>query len=496
MTSLWLDRDLPTHPLPENGREFDVLVIGAGLTGLTTALLLCRAGLAVGVVEASRVGAGTTGHSTAKVSLLQGTRVSTIRRRHSAEIVRQYVDANTEGQMWLRHYCEENGVPHQLRNAYTYAATTEGLPAVRAELAATQEAGLPTTWVTDTELPYPVEGAVALADQAQIDPLDVLTTMAADVRRRGGTIYQGARVRSVDPGRPVTVRTDDATLRAGRVVLATGIPIMDRGGFWARLQPLRSYAAAFRYPGPVPQGMYLSADSPTRSLRSAPRADGDRLLVGGNGHVVGRQRHAAQQVEDLTAWTRRWFPGAELTHTWSAQDYHADHELPFVGPLTPADEKIMVATGFDKWGMTLAVASALALSSRILGGRTDWADALQAWTRRELSGTPTAIKANLQVGAHLLGGWAGSLTTRGQQPPPAEGTGRVERRGLTPTAVSTVDGHTRQRSAVCTHLGGVLAWNDAECSWDCPLHGSRFAPDGRVLEGPATTDLPEGPARP
>lgn len=491
MTSLWLDRPLPTHPRPENGREFDVLVIGAGLTGLTTALLLSRAGLAVGVVEASRIGGGTTGHTTAKVSLLQGTRLSTIRKRHSAAIARRYVEANTEGQMWLRHYCEENGVGYQLRTAYTYATTESGAGSARAELTATQEAGLPTTWVTDTELPYPVTGAVQLPDQAQIDPLDVLQAMTADLLQRGGTVYQGSRVRAVEPGHPVTVRTDDATLRAGRVVLATGIPIMDRGGFWARLQPMRSYAVAFSHPGPVPQGMYLSADSPGRSVRSVPRGDGDRLLIGGNGHVVGRERHTAAQVDDLVSWTRRWFPGAELTHRWSAQDYHADHELPFVGPLTPTDDKILLATGFDKWGMTLAVASALALSGRILGGRMDWAEALQSWTTREFAGAPSAIASNLQVGTHLVGGWAGSLVRREDPRPPAEGSGRVERQGLTPTAISTVDGRTLRRSAVCTHLGGVLAWNDAECSWDCPLHGSRFAPDGAVLEGPATKDLSE-----
>lgn len=491
MTSLWLDRPLPSHPLPENGRDFDTLVIGAGLTGLTTALLLSRAGQAVGVVEASRVGAGTTGHTTAKVSLLQGTRLSTIRSRHSAEIARQYVEANTEGQMWLRRYCEENGVPYQLRSAYSYAAGEDGLPSVQAELRATHEAGLPTTWVTDTELPFPIAGAVQLAEQAQIDPLDVLTAMVDDLQRRGGVIFEGARVRSVDPGTPVTVHTDDATLRAGRVVLATGTPIMDRGGFWARLQPLRSYAVAFQHPGPVPQGMYLSADSPSRSVRSVPRTGGDVLLIGGNGHVVGRQRHTTGQVQDLTDWTRRWFPGAEPTHRWSAQDYHADHELPFVGPLTPTDDTILVATGFDKWGMTLAVASALALSSRVLGGRTDWAEALQSWTRRELAGAPTALKSNLQVGARLIGGWAAAMLTHEDQRAPAENAGRVERQGLVPTAVSTVDGRTVRRSAVCTHLGGVLDWNDAECSWDCPLHGSRFSPDGRVLEGPATKDLPE-----
>ena len=197
MTSLWLDRTIPDYPAPQDGAEYDIVVVGAGLTGLTTALL-ARAGRSVAVVEARHLGAGTTGNTTAKVSLLQGTRLSAIRRRHSDPIVRQYVEANSEGQAWLRRYCEEHSVPMQSRLAYTYAATENGIAAVQRELEAAQAAGLDVRWVTDTELPYPVRGAVELADQAQIDPLDVLTAMASDLLGRPGcVIYQGARVRSV-----------------------------------------------------------------------------------------------------------------------------------------------------------------------------------------------------------------------------------------------------------------------------------------------------------
>ena len=207
MTSLWLDRALPEFAPPENGRTFDVLVIGAGLTGLTTALLLARAGRSVGVVEARHLGAGTTGNTTAKVSLLQGTRLSSIRRRHSDEILRHYVQANAEGQAWLRRYCTDHSIDVQSRSAYTYAATDAGVPALHRELAAARAAGLGATLITETELPYRVKAAVQLADQAQVDPIDVLTEMSLDLINRGGVIYQGARVRSVNPGRPATVRS-------------------------------------------------------------------------------------------------------------------------------------------------------------------------------------------------------------------------------------------------------------------------------------------------
>lgn len=162
---------------------------------------------------------------------------------------------------------------------------------------------------------------------------------------------------------------DEPVVAAKQCVLATGAPILDRGGFFARLKPQRSYCTAFTVPTPPPRAMYLSADSPSRSVRYAPTRDGERVIVGGNGHVVGRGAEAAA-VADLVAWTKLHFPGAELTHVWSAQDYEPVHELPFVGPLLPRSESLFVATGFAKWGMTNGVAAALLLAKRLLGGTT------------------------------------------------------------------------------------------------------------------------------
>lgn len=173
---------------------------------------------------------------------------------------------------------------------------------------------------------------------------------------------------------------DEFTVHSRQCVLATGIPILDRGGFFARLKPHRSYCMAYKVPGNLTRGMYLSADSPTRSVRYAPTADGERLIVGGAGHPVGREKSPSCSVSDLDAWAKQHYPGAMQTHYWSAQDYTPDDELPFVGPILPGDNKIFVATGFDKWGMTNGAAAALALSGRILGGRMEWADAFASWS--------------------------------------------------------------------------------------------------------------------
>jgi nitrite reductase/ring-hydroxylating ferredoxin subunit len=303
-------------------------------------------------------------------------------------------------------------------------------------------------------------------------------------------VFDTTRVRSIQTGSDVAIVTDKGVVSAGQLVLATGIPVLDRGGYFARVEPLRSYALAFDV-AECPSGMYLSADSPTRSLRSLPRDGRDLLLIGGNGHVVGRRPHTSELVDDLVSWTTQHFPGATLTHSWSAQDYASIDALPYIGSLTPGGDRCFVATGFDKWGMTNAVAAALALSSRILGGNTDWADALDSWRLRELGGLPSAARLNGSVALHMAQGWVRAALNTAETGTPPEGQGFVQRDGLQPVAVCTVGGLTRRFSAVCPHLGGIVSWNDAEQSWDCPLHGSRFSSDGDVLQGPATWGLTE-----
>ena len=252
-----------------------------------------------------------------------------------------------------------------------------------------------------------------------------------ELDERNGRLVQGVRVQRVSSegdGLALHVRSsagDEFDVHAKQCVLATGIPILDRGGFFARLKPNRSYCMAYQVPGNLTRGMYISADSPTRSVRYAPTAAGDRLIVGGAGHPVGREKHPASSVQELASWARVHYPGALQTHYWSAQDYTPADDLPYVGPILPGNDKIFVATGFDKWGMTNGTAAALALSSRILGGRMEWAEAFASWSPHELSGIPTAMQANLEVGFNLAKGWITPVTRIGDRTP--VGGGVVER---------------------------------------------------------------------
>jgi len=521
MTSLWLSAGSEAVPEaaryatePVSGR-FDVAVVGAGLTGLATAVLLARAGTSVVVLEARYIGAGTTGHSTAKVSLLQGTRLSAIRERHGDDLLGQYVAGNRVGQEWLLTECVRHEVAVQHRAAVTYAAGPQQLPATEKEHAAARAAGLPVEWRTAPALPFPAVAGTWLADQAQVDPVDVLAMLAREAEAAGAVIRTRARVTDAH-GKDGRVVTGRGSVTAGRVVLATGTPFADRGGFFARLEPQRSYSLALQVDEPTGLQMSITAGSPTRSVRSAPAPEGELVLVGGASHVVGRAESPRARVENLLTWAQRWFPAARPVARWSAQDYHPVDELPYVGPLLPRDSRVLVATGFSKWGMTNAVAAAHLITGHLTGELPEWDDAYRSWSRHEMSGITEAVRLNAAVAAQMAGGYARAMATpeptgteetaapeegtRTEEPSedgpeappvpaPAEGSGCVVRRGLHPVAVSTVDGVTRTVSAVCPHLGGVLRWNDEEYSWDCPLHGSRFAADGELLEGPATKGL-------
>ncbi|WP_301147719.1 FAD-dependent oxidoreductase [Mycobacterium simiae] len=499
MTSLWLadrtERSWTASQLDNGPRSAEFIVVGAGITGLMTAVLLARAGNDVLVVEARSVGACATGNTTAKISLLQGTQLSKTLPRHGRDLARAYVEGNREGQDWIINHCQSRGIAVQREDAYTYAQSAKGVPSARLEFKACQSVGLPVEWTDDADVPFPYHGGVRLPEQAQFDPMEFLDSLATELLDRGGRLLEGTRVRRVSSrGGKVAVHVNDAAqrdieLQAGKLVLATGVPILDRGGFFARVKPSRSYCLAFKVPGNITRPMMISTDSPTRSVRYAPVRDGELLIVGGAGHPVGRKKSPTKALQELSSWTTRHFPGARQTHFWSAQDYTPIDHLPYVGPILPNSETIFVATGFNKWGMTNGAAAALALSSRILGGRMDWSRAFASWSSHELTGLLTAMQVNLEVGFDLAKGWItpASRTFR-RSPDPDEG-GIVSGPPWHLQARSRVNGTEHRVSPVCPHLGGIVNWNDADQAWECPLHGSRFAPDGTLLEGPATRDL-------
>lgn len=493
MASLW-ELTGPTIPTDSftDGTHVDIVVVGAGLTGLATAVLLARSGLSVLIAEARHVGAVTTGNSTAKLSLLQGTTYSEILRHSNEEVLWAYTEANREGAAWLLHQLVERGVDVPRAPSFVYANGADGASKLNAEYAALQRVGLPVQRVGSVGLPFEVAGALRLDDQALLQPLEVLAVLASEFRARGGKIVERCRVQRVDSSSDsLAIETTRGRLTAHRCVLATGTPILDRSFFFARVEPSRSFVAAYvLHTGEVPPGMHVSIDTPARSLRPARDAAGRELLVvGGDSHVPGRADDTFERITELDTWVEDCFGSCERVTWWGAQDYRTNSRIPFAGSIPGEDDRVYAATGYNKWGMSNAIASTLRLTAEILGGNLEWGRTLTEHSM-SIATAQSAVAVNASVAGHLLADWVeAELRPSSDIAALREGEGALVREGLAPVGAARIDGHICKVTGICTHMGGILSWNELERTWDCPLHGSRFTHDGIVLEGPAVEDL-------
>jgi glycine/D-amino acid oxidase-like deaminating enzyme/nitrite reductase/ring-hydroxylating ferredoxin subunit len=495
--SLWVRTVEGTEfPALEDDLAVEVAVVGGGITGLSVAQLLVEEGLDVAVIDAGRVGRGVTAGTTAKLSSLHGLIYAKLESTFGEEGARVYGEANEAGLRHIAATADALGIDCDLRRRpnYTYADSPDGLGEIEDEVEAAQRASLPASYVDDVRLPFDVAGAVRFDDQAEFHPLKYLDVLADWLRERGCLIFGHTVATSVTDGAPATVETNRGTVRADHVVVATHFPFLDRGLFFARVHPERSYAVAGPARGPVPEGMFLSAGQPTRSIRFHPRAAGELVLVGGEGHKVGQGGRTAGRYAALEQFARQRFGVESIEYRWSTQDNMPLDDVPYVGALTPLSKRLYVATGFKKWGLAHAGAAAMMLRDELLGRDNPWASFYDATRLGPLSSLSPFVKENLNVAFHFF---ADRLTRRSLAPAAdlAPGEGRVLARRERQVAVSReTDGVLRAVSARCTHLGCIVNWNDAERSWDCPCHGSRFAPDGKVRQGPATRPLePEPP---
>jgi glycine/D-amino acid oxidase-like deaminating enzyme/nitrite reductase/ring-hydroxylating ferredoxin subunit len=482
--SLWLDTAPPTDYAPLAGDiDVDVAVLGGGVAGLLTALLLKRDGARVAVLEAARVGSGVTGCTTAKVTALQQTIYRSLRRRHGSDGITIYAQANVAGMELLASVAEDEGIDCRLerRPAFTYAAEASERSRIEGEHEAAREAGLPVTLVDDVDLPYETHGAVRLDDQFQFQPVLFVQGLAAAVDGDGSVVFEQTRAHSLDEGTPCRVETDRGTVSAAQVVVATHYPVFDRGVYFARLEPTRSYCLGVRVRGGLPQGMSINAGSTTRSIRSF----GDTLVVGGEGHTAGARKATPERYEKLEEFAREHWDVEAVTHRWSAQDPTTWDVMPIAGPYHPRTSRVYVATGFHKWGFSNAGAAALIISDLIAGRPNQWADEFDP-NRLGIAGAPKVAELGAKYAADMVVDRV--LPAGGGDPAPGEAS--VQRDGLGKKGVYRAeDGTVHAVSLRCTHMGCLVRWNGAERSWDCPCHGSRFDVDGTVLEGPAVDPL-------
>lgn len=494
--SYWMHTSGTTaYPSLNEDVEVDVAVVGGGIAGLSTAWELTRAGRTVAVLEADRIAAGVTGYTTAKVSALHTLVYDRLSRTHGEEAARLYAMSQQGAVERVAEICAGVAIDCDLERApaFTYSVRQEGTGVLRAEAEAAREAGLPARYTEDTGLPFAVAGAVRVDDQAQFHPRKYLLGLAEDLVAQGCVIFERSRVTEMLGGIPCTVTTEaQHTVTAHAVVVTTHYPIFDRAFLFARLQPRRELVVAAPLASdPGPLGMFITEDEGRRSVRTAPYgADRRRLLIVTGESFTPGTGDAAASFARLDSWMREHFAVEDTAYHWAAQDNDSGDGIPMIGPLHPGARHAYVATGFGGWGMSSGVLAGQLLSGLITGDEPPWAglyDPRRLWSAvRE---APALLRQQADVARHFVRDrlHTAHVDSVTEIPPGSGAVVRVD--GHRCAVYRAEDGTVRAVSARCTHLGCIVAFNAAETTWECPCHGSRFATDGSVLQGPAMWPL-------
>ncbi len=489
-TSIWrATGPARTYPRLEGGGHADVIVVGAGITGLTTALLLKEAGARVVVIEAERIGHGTTGGTTGKVTSQHGLLYADLIDQKGDDAARAYAEANEDALSLVRQLVGRYDFDADLltTHAYVYTEQPGHAERIRAEVEAAQQLGLPASWVEETELPFPVVGAARFERQLQLHAVKYLHGLATAVDGGGSRVRELTRGLEVGGGTQPRVKTEHGALTADHVVLATLLPIIDRGLEFARTHPSRVYGIAARMEGEPPAGMYISAESPTRSLRPYVQGDDNYLIVVGDSHKTGQEAGTAAHYAALVDFARERFPVSSIDYRWSEQDYMPVDHMPYVGEVA-LGRNVYVATGLNKWGLSNGTAAAKIMADSILSRDNPWAEVFSTTRLDVIRSVRELLQHNLDSARRFAADRFRSVFTSVDDVPPGGG-GVVLVRGEHVAVAKDEDGRVTAVSAVCRHLRCIVQWNAAEESWDCPCHGSRYDRDGQVLNGPATRPL-------
>lgn len=472
MESIWeAEVNIEERESLQGDLEADVAVIGAGLAGILTAYALQCQGKNVVVLEADRIGSGQTAGTTAKITAQHGLIYHKLIRHYGEEKASVYARANKAAIEAYEYIIKEKKIVCDFKRVPAYLYSTEDDRELKKEAEAANRLGIRARFTTETELPFQVKGAVCFENQAQFHPLLFLRAVAKEL-----TVYEKTKVLSV---RGHEVRTEKGTVSARQIVFATHYPITNIPGFYfLRQHQERSYVLAVSG-AEKPKGIYYGVDQNGISFRSAKQG----LLLGGGGHRTGENPKGGAYGQ-LERAAKEYYPDCVEIGRWSAQDCMPHDGLPFIGKYSVFRPYWYVATGFQKWGMTGAMLSAIIICDLICGRANPYERLFKPQRLHFFASLGALLK---DVGESVKGLCKGffHLPFRTADSLP-DGHGGVVRIGFKRFACYKDDlGNLHRISARCPHMGCRLEWNPDERSWDCPCHGSRYDVDGRLLDDPA-----------
>lgn len=494
--SFWRDTtQLPSFPQLTEDITTDVAIVGGGITGITTAYLLSKAGYKVTILEAGEILSGTTGFTTAKISAQHGLIYHHLIKHFGEEKARLYYQANTEAMNSILNIAKELEVSCDMKREaailYADAEDQKTLKELENEYKAYEQLGIPGEWQDNITIPLIASGAISLPGQARFHPLQYLKALLKVILDHGGVIYEHTMMANkVENNDRLTLFTEknEYRIHCRHAVSASHFPFHDGGEmYFSRLHAERSYCLAIQPETDYEGGMYLSASQPTRSLRAVEWEGQHLALVGGETHKTGQGICTIGHYENLENFAGNLLGIKSIPYRWSAQDLVTLDRVPYIGKVSDKEE-IYIATGFGKWGMTSGTLAAHLIKDQIERKDNPYTELYDPSRFKLGTSLKNFIVQNANVAKELVAGKVEIVHKKTHELEPDEGS-VVFHDGKRVGAYKDPEGKLHLVDRTCTHMGCECEWNDGERTWDCPCHGSRFSYDGEVIEGPATTPL-------
>jgi glycine/D-amino acid oxidase-like deaminating enzyme/nitrite reductase/ring-hydroxylating ferredoxin subunit len=467
------------YPKLAGSQAAEVVVVGAGIVGVTAAHLLSEAGLSVALLEARRIGRQVTGRSTAKITTQHSLIYRRLIENFDIETAQRYADANRIGMNQVRQWVDQLGIAcaFEVKDAYVYCDGPSRVSDLEAEADASRRVGLEADLLDGAPLPFSTAGALRSRNQAQFNPAQYLIGLAKATELAGALVLEETRVTAVEESKGWQLKAGRASIHAKHVVLATNLPIAGPVPYDERTRPRSHIAMAFRIdPRAVIDGMFIGIDEPTHSLRMGRDQDGPLLVVLGSKFATGQEGDIAKHFRDLEAWTRQNLDVGDVAWRWVNEDYDTADRVPFAGALEKAPG-LYIATGFNAWGISNGTAAGILIAEQILGESPDWASVYDPVRKVPRNFNKGGDSRSLVHSLHDIAPGGGAVMSLGR--------GKI-------AVWKGDDGTPHAVSASCTHKGCIVTWNNADRTWDCPCHGSIFSADGSVIHGPAVDSLQPG----
>lgn len=495
--SHWRDGDAGrTHyPRLSENLSADVCIVGGGLTGLTTAYLLQRAGKSVVVLDSQELARGETGRTTGHLTTVLDARYCDLQDSFGAETTTLIAQAHVMASKLVGKIIEEEKIDcaYYPVTGYMLATTPEQQDMLQREADAAKQSGLP-GWKKLSQIDigrfHWTSGCLQVPNQHIFHPTKYMLKLAAIIVSRGGVVHTGNAVQEVHGGdNPYVVTDNGYRVEARAIVVATHTPINDTLTLHTKQAAYRSYSIACRIPKDLYKPFMLwDMNDPYHYLRTVSGETYDLLVVGGEDHKTGQANDGAQRYQAVEDWMRALFPGTgPVLYRWSGQIIQSVDDVAFIGR-NPGDKNVYVATGFSGTGMTYGTIAATLIRDLIMGHENVLEQVFDP-SRKMFSNLGRYIRENSNAVGYMVSDFVAPAEAEGEDQI-GMGEGAILRRGMHKIAAYRDDqGQLHECSASCTHLGCIVQWNGSEKSWDCPCDGSRYTPDGKVLHGPATKAL-------